>query len=291
MNRKSLVDGKKEITLEDLAADISSARYYIWATMLAFALAGLLLGLFREKEYEAQAVVAPAAADSGRMGGLGALASEYGDLASLAGVTSPGSSKKNETVAVLQSELLTETYIKEQNLLPVLRDDSWLSHIHILPARGNRAFTLWQANQFFEKNVRSVRDDKITGMIYLKITWKDPQLAAKWANDLVRLTNSYLRDKAIREAERNIEYLNDQASKTNILEARQAVFALLKDELNNEMVAKGREEFALRVIDPAFPPEKPSSFGARVLSIFGLFGGLMAAILVILVRRIFQNAS
>ena len=280
----------EEITLRDITKDVLSNRFYILAAMLVLGVGGLILGMVRTREYQAQIIVAPVAADSGHGSGLGALASQYGDLASLAGVSSPGTNKKNESVAVLQSELLTETYIKDQNLLPVLRTDSWLTRLQSSMGRQNKPLTLWQANQFFKKNVRTVRDDKLTGLIYVTITWKDPVLAAKWANDIVNLTNSYLRDKAIREAERNIGYLNEQAAKTNIIEARQAVFALLKDELNNEMLAKGREDYALKVIDPAFVPEKPSSFGGLVLSIFGLIIGLVLAILVILARRVFRNA-
>jgi hypothetical protein len=44
-------------------------------------------------------------------GGLGALASQFGGLASLAGVSVPGDSKKYESIAVLQSELITAKYI------------------------------------------------------------------------------------------------------------------------------------------------------------------------------------
>jgi uncharacterized protein involved in exopolysaccharide biosynthesis len=281
---------EEEITLRDVTADIFSRRYYILAAMLVLGSGGLALGLIKTKEYQSQIVVAPVSADSGHSGGLGALASQYGDLASLAGVSSPGASKKNESVAVLQSELLTETYITQQNLLPVLRNESWITRVRRWMGYEPKPLTLWQANQLFKKSVRTVRDDKLTGLIYLTITWKDPVVAAKWANDIVNLTNSYLRDKAIREAERNIGYLNEQAAKTNILEARQAVFALLKDELNNEMLAKGREDYALKVIDPAFAPEKPSSFGGLVLAIFGLIIGFVLSILAILAKRVFGNA-
>jgi hypothetical protein len=49
-----------------------------------------------------------------------------------------------------------------------------------------------------------------------------------WANELVRMTNDYLRDQAIQESERNIAYLNDQASKTDAVGAKQAIYALPK---------------------------------------------------------------
>jgi uncharacterized protein involved in exopolysaccharide biosynthesis len=282
--------GEDEITLRDLVNDLLSGRYYILATMVFFAVVGFISGKVTEKQYEAQVVVAPVGAETGRGGGLGALASQYGDLASLAGISSPAASKKTESLAVLQSELLTDAYITNQNLLPVLQRDSWVTRIRRSMGRTIKPLTLWQGNQVFKQRVRSVRDDKVTGMVFLKITWRDPLVAAKWANDLIKLTNTFLRDKAIREAERNIRYLSEQAANTNIIEARQAIFSLLKDEINNEMLAKGREEYALKVIDPATAPEKSSSFGSTTLSILGLMIGFAFSILAILTLRILRNA-
>lgn len=41
-----------------------------------------------------------------------------------------------------------------------------------------------------------------------------------WQDDLVRITNDYLRDKAIEESERHISYLNEQAANTDIAQVR-----------------------------------------------------------------------
>jgi uncharacterized protein involved in exopolysaccharide biosynthesis len=280
----------EEISLREIAGDIRSARFRILAVVFALGIAGGLIGHFRQKQYESTVALMAVSGDSSRLGGLGALASQYGDLASLAGVSTPASSRKNEAVAVLQSELLTEAYIKSQNLLPILLDSPKASSIdRWRGSEQDRKPTLWKANQYFKRNVRVVTDDKSTGLITLKITWKDPRLAAKWANDLVKITNTYLKDKAVREAERNIAYLNEQESKTTILEARQAIYSLLKNELDNEMLARGREEFALKVVDPAFPSEKPSSLGTVALGIFGLGFGLITSFLFILGRRVLRN--
>jgi uncharacterized protein involved in exopolysaccharide biosynthesis len=281
-----------EITLRDLAADMRRAAVPIIIAILISGITGAAIGHFSDKEYDASIIVSPIEQDSGsNKGALGALANQFSDLASLAGVTPPGASARSEPIAVLQSQLLTRNYIQAENLLPLLYADKWdEASKRWRPTDPKKIPTSWTANQYFMKKIRRVTDDKVTGLVTMKIRWKDPLQAAKWANDLVKATNVYLRDKSIRESERNIAYLTDAGAKTTVIEVKKAIYSLLEQEINKEMLAQGREEFALRVVDPAFPPERPSSLGTVSLTILGLvFGGLMSVI-VIFARRVLKYA-
>jgi uncharacterized protein involved in exopolysaccharide biosynthesis len=249
-------------------------------------------GILSDKEYDASILVSPIEQDSAsNKGALGAIANQFSDLASLAGVTPPGASARSEPIAVLQSELLTQNYIQAENLLPILYANKWdEASKRWKPTDPKKIPTLWLANQYFMKKIRHVTDDKVTGLVTMRIRWKDPRQAAKWANDLVKATNIYLRDKSIRESERNIAYLTDAGAKTNVVEVKKAVYSLLEQEINKEMLAQGREEFALRVVDPAFPPERPSSLGAIALTIVGLVSGALISVIVIFARRVLSHA-
>jgi uncharacterized protein involved in exopolysaccharide biosynthesis len=119
----------------------------------------------------------------------------------------------------------------------------------------------------------------------MHIRWKDPKLAAAWANGLVKAANSYLREKAIREAERDIAYLNEQVSKTNVVEAQRTIYSLLEQELNKEMIARGREEYALKVIDPAFAPEKPVMGGPVLMALLGFTLACLLSVTIVFIRR------
>jgi uncharacterized protein involved in exopolysaccharide biosynthesis len=281
-----------EIRLHDLTRDLRRAFALIAVATIVGGISGGIIGLLSDKQYEASTIVAPVSLEaSSSKGALGALASQFGDLASLAGVSPTGSSARSEPIAALQSQLLTQNYVKAENLLPVLYADKWdEASKRWKPTDPKRIPTLWSANQYFAKTIRRVTDDKSSGLVTMRIKWKDPKLAAKWANDLVKSTNEYLRNKAIRESERNIAYLTDQGAKATIVEARQAIYSLLQQEIDNEMVALGREEFALRVIDPAFPPEKPSSLGIVTLTILGLICGAMVSVIVVFARRVLMQA-
>jgi uncharacterized protein involved in exopolysaccharide biosynthesis len=279
-----------EIKLRDVFEAIRRFRVAVLTCLIIGTCAGIALSLLSDKKYEAAIVVSTVSDDglSGRLGGLGALAGQFGGLASLAGISIGGNNKRDETIAVLQSEFLTEKYINDHNLLPVLFSKYWDSGTGKWNTTDKKRIpTLWKANRYFNKSIRKVTDEKRTGLVYLKIEWKDPAVAALWANDLVKLTNSYLRDKAIVESEKSIAYLREEGAKTDSVDARHAIYTVMENEINKEMLAREREEYALKIIDPAVPPERPSSFGPLGMGIFGFAAGLMASILWVAIRTKF----
>jgi LPS O-antigen subunit length determinant protein (WzzB/FepE family) len=109
-------------------------------------------------------------------------------------------------------------------------------------------------------------------------------LAAKWANDFVRMANDNLRDRAIAESERNISYLNEQAAKTDVVGIRQTIYNIMETEINKAMLAKGSEEYAFKIIDPAVVPEKPYSPRPRLWTLASLLGTLLLSVAVAFVR-------
>src|SRR6185437_2725790 len=213
------------------------------------------------------------------------LTASLGGLAALAGVSVGGDTKKAESVAVLQSEGLTEAYIQQRNLLPVLFHDQWDARAQKWKDTDPKKMpTLWKANQFFKKQVRRLSVDSKTGLVTLTIAWRDPQLAATWANDLVRMANSYLQQKAVAEAERNIAYLYDEAAKTTVVQVRDGIYTVLETEIKQEMLARGTDEYAFKVLDAAKPPEKAASPQKIVWVLMGWLVGLLVSVLWVLGR-------
>jgi uncharacterized protein involved in exopolysaccharide biosynthesis len=232
-------------------------------------------------EYTASIVLSPIGERqmSGQVGGLGSTLSQFSGIASLAGLSLDSDSRKSESLAVLQSEALTENYIRQNNLLPVLYSRKWDAQ------RGNwytknpkDVPTLWKANQDFKKKVRSITTDTKTGLVTMTIVWRDPQIAAQWANGLVKMANAFEQNKAIVEAERNVAFLNNELTKTEVVGIKQALYANLQNEISKEMLARGNEEYAFKILDPAFAPEKRSSPVPVMWILFGFFVGLILSL-------------
>jgi len=237
-------------------------------------------------KYEADVVMTAVPENEAEDKALGGSAASAigGGLASLAGLSSTGNTLKVEAMAILQSEALTERYIRENNLLPVLYKSRWdpirmqwkNSYFKPIP-------TLWKANRYF-RSIRSVTDNLKTGLTTLTITWRDPKQAAQWANDLVAMTNETLRAKAVDEAERNIAFLEEQARKSSFVALQISTAELTETQLRKEMLARSRIEYALKVLDPATVPERQSFPVPSIWIPAGFFGGLFLGILFVLLR-------
>jgi uncharacterized protein involved in exopolysaccharide biosynthesis len=220
---------------------------------------------------------------NGSMGGGGSLSSQLGGLASiasLAGVNldSAGGADR-EAKAILESRRMAEEFIKQNNLLDV-----------ILP-NAKKTPTLWLAVKSFREGVLEIREDKRTGLATLYISWKDPGVAAEWANGFVALANERIRARAIDEANRNLKFLNEQIEKTKIVEVQHSLYSLIENETKTLMLANARAEYAFNVIDPAVPSERKISPHRSIYVLFGAFTGSAIGLLVAYLLRKRRTAS
>jgi capsular polysaccharide biosynthesis protein len=281
-------DDDRGITLQQFLVVFWGSRWQVLCVMLILAVSAALAAWLVPKEYETTILLSPVTSHNnptGGSGGLGSTISQFSGIASLAGLNlGQSGSAKAEAIATLQSEVLTERYIGENELLPILFNRKWDVRLKKWKSHDPDTIpTLWKGNRYFEKEVRKVTENTKTGLVSMAITWKDPIVAARWANGLVKLANDYLRNKAIAGSDRNIAYLNEAASKTTVVELRNAIYTLMESEIKQQMLARGNDEYALEVIDPAVAPEK-QAYPEPILwtaggAVLGLMLGLMVAAL------------
>jgi uncharacterized protein involved in exopolysaccharide biosynthesis len=283
-----------EISVKDVFRILWKARYLVAGITFAIALATAATALIITKKYDAIVIVSPVA-DESSGSRLSSIVSQVGGLAALsglAGLPSVGNTQKAETIAVLQSEKLTEAFIQNNDLLPVLYPEKWDALKQTWKVNDPKTVpTLWKANRDFKTKIRSVATDTKTGLVTLTIRWRDPKVAAKWANDFVKMTNDYLRKKTIDEAERNISYLSDQAGRTEAVGVKEGIYTILLSEIKKMMLARGSDEYALKVIDPAVPAEKASTPRPILWTTMALFGGLFLSVSIVFMRHWWQTAE
>jgi len=202
------------------------------------------------------------------------LPDQLGGLAALAGVSLRGAGdRKSEAIATLQSRTLTDSFVTEKNLLPVL----FASRRDVVGNRwkpGVKVPTLWDANKLIAGQVRKVAEDRKTGLITLAVEWTDPKLAAEWAADLVERTNRFLQQAAYEGSDRNIAFLKKQLEQTNIVEVRRALNNILESELKTSMLAQRSEDYVFKVLDRAVVPEERVRPRRALILALGLAGGV-----------------
>jgi capsular polysaccharide biosynthesis protein len=257
----------------------------IGTAALLGAVAALVGSFFMTKIYRAEILLAPVHDDNSplksAMGGIG-------ELASLAGVDMKMDDQTPEFVATLTSRLLIEPFIADNNLLPVLFYKRWDPDTHSW-RKDMRVPTLQDGYYLLTKGVMSVVEDKLTGLITVKVDWKDPEQAAKWANGLVDRVRQQARERAMHDSDQSIQYLNRELEHTQAVEIRESIFSVLENEINKRMMAATRADFAFRIIDPAQAPQltryvRPIPLLMAAIGLFG--GGLLGMIAVMLSQRL-----
>lgn len=245
---------------------------YRWLLILCggvFGAIGVALALTTKPVFSGETVVAEVRDD--RISGGAGLAGQIGGLASLAGVNLfNGGADDRNAVATLRSRFLAEEFIKRHKLEPILNKNAKAPTV------------LWDTVTDFREGVLKVREDKRTGLTTVVVEWTDPALAARWANDYVALANELIRGRVIAESTRNVDYLNAQIAKTNVIELQRVMYSLIETETKTLMLANARREYAFRVIDPAVEPRKRvrPKRTAMVLS-FGVLGGTLGLLLIV----------
>ena len=227
-------------------------------------------------EYRAEVLLAPVVDESAA--GLSALTDQFRGLASLAGVgLGAASSRKDEAIATLRSRAFTASFIEEQHLQPILLATENLGVFGRLMDDAGTP-TLAQAVRVFDRDVRWVNEDKRTGLIRLAVQWKDPNLASAWANSSVASLNARMRNEAIEEASRSLEYLDGELAKNSTLEVRSAIYRLIEGQMKVVMVARVRPQYAFKVIDAATPPDRPVSPKRALMMVIGMLIGCIFGI-------------
>jgi uncharacterized protein involved in exopolysaccharide biosynthesis len=251
-------------------------------------LSSVALALLLPPTYEATATLAPASASKGLESQLSQMSSALGRLSPLAALgIGDGNQETQQTIAVLQSRWLTEKFIKDNNLLPLLFDDIWDAEAKKWDVDSPEdAPTLWHGYKIFHEEIRSVTLDTDTGLVFLRIEWRDPAQAAAWVNDLIRRVNEHMRAKAAAEAERSLAYLQQQVEIATVAEVRNALFGLIEEKIKLRTLIYGREEYALEVIDP--PVVAPLSEPVKPVKILVVGGGILVGIILALAYAFLQ---
>jgi uncharacterized protein involved in exopolysaccharide biosynthesis len=281
--RDVLRDPDESQDLFDLLGTAWRGRWLIGALGLVFGALGAAYVAVAPKWYRAEVLLVQTKDRS-----PGGMLSQFGGLASLAGI-SINSGDDAEPLAVLKSRGFAQSFIEEKNLTNVILAHKWDAAEGRWKGPEMRWPDVRDAVTYFDRKIRRVTLDRKTGLVTIAIEWKDPVVAADWANTLAVRLNEQMRERAIAESTENVGYLKAEIAANSLVALQQPMSNLLEMELQKAMLARSNRQFAFRVIDSAQPPKR--SFKPKMVPVVALSTllGAFLALVALLFRRSIQS--
>jgi uncharacterized protein involved in exopolysaccharide biosynthesis len=179
---------------------------------------------------------------------------------------------------VLKSQLLTEEFVRRGGIAHDLFPDS------------ERPVSTWFAAKRFRERVVYVNEDPLEATTTVSMEWRNPAVAATWANDFVALANEQIRSSDLQAAERRIAYLKAHVDTTDDVALRRDLYAEVAAEMKAVIAANARSGYAFSVVDPAVTPEVRTRPPRTLMTSMGAVTGLFASLVIIFARYSFGQA-
>ncbi|MFB2659182.1 Wzz/FepE/Etk N-terminal domain-containing protein [Shewanella mangrovisoli] len=297
-----------EIDLRELFSVIWKGKWLIIAITTVFAIASVVFAVLQPNIYKSEALLASASEEQG--GGLSALASQFGGLASLAGVNlgaKGGTDKTQLAIEVLKSRQFTSEFIQRHNILADLmaakKWDRDADKVVYAPELYNEQTNTWvrevkapfkaepsmqEAYKEFSKII-AINKDKESGMVTISVEHLSPTVAQQWVTWLIQDINKVMKDRDVAEAYRSTEFLNKQIALTNVADIKTVLYKLIEEQAKTIMFAEVRDEYVFKTIDPAFAPEEKAKPKRALICVLGTMLGGMLGLMLVLVRHFMRK--
>jgi uncharacterized protein involved in exopolysaccharide biosynthesis len=293
-----------EIDLRELWDVIWRGKWIIMAVTAVFAVASVLYAVSLPNIYQSEVLVAPSEESQG--GGLAEMAGQLGGLASLAGInlgSAGGDNKVAIAMAVIKSRQFIADFVESHDILPELmaveswdRDSNRLEFDPELydPVQGHWVRDVdppkipkpsnWEAHKAFME-ILTVSADTETGFVTIAVEHQSPYIAERWATLLVEEVNHVMKEKDVSEAQRSINFLNQQLDRVALAEMRTVFYQLIEEQTKTIMLAEVRDEYIFSTIDPAVVAEEKAKPKRALICILGVMLGGMLAVMFVLIRH------
>jgi len=262
-------------------------RWVILGIVALFICGAVVYSVLATEKFKSEVLLVPAV-DERSSGAIG----RFGGLAALAGLGSGDSKSSAEALAILTSKKFLEDFIRDKNLLPVLFADQWDPAANKWKSASVEEHPdLVDGAVYFLEHVLMLSKDGETGFVTLEIEWRDPQVVAVWAMDLVLRLNEIKRQRDIALAQHKLDYLQQQLEQSSLLELRQAIADVIEEQIKAMMMAQAQHEYAFKIIDPAVAPKRRVWPQPVLIVVTAAMVGLMCALLVVFLRMLRARAS
>jgi len=270
-----------QLNVADILRILVAQRWIIAAAVFLVTGLSIVVAYILPVTYRAEVLLQPVQTDNKLEGSLGGL----GGIAGLVGLQLGNDDKSAEAQATLESKAFTMQFIRDHNLLPILFHNRWDATAQRWSVSDPKKVPVeLDGYRLFRDSIRTVTQDRQTRLVLLSIEWTDADQAATWANEMVVRLNEQMRADALARSRQNLEFLKKEYDATNLAVVRDTIGRVIESELKSTMLASVQKDFAFRVIDPAFVPNRRYSPNRPLVAVIGMLLGFSLGIAVALAR-------
>ncbi|WP_316674336.1 Wzz/FepE/Etk N-terminal domain-containing protein [uncultured Tolumonas sp.] len=288
--------------LELLSAIWQRKMHILLATTLGSVIA-LAIAFWLPNVYTSTVMLAPSSDQQG--GGLSALASQFGGLASLAGVSLGSTAIDTTAIAIQigQSRQFAVRFVRDHHLeVPLMaatRMNKKTGKLEIDSDIYNTAEKKWVRKvsegesveptdwELFKviSKIITIEQDKKTGFITVTVDFLSPTIAKQWADWFVDDLNAYMKVRDQIDAKRNINYLKLQLEKTSVTDMQTIFYQLIEEQTKTLMLSEANPEYVFKTLDPAVIAEEKTKPKRALIAVLGTVLGGMLGVLTALIRH------
>ena len=304
---QGLVDYQDEIDLKELFSVLWQGRWLISGISSSVCLLAIIFALLTPNQYQATLLLAPTQQNTG---GISSALSQFGGLASLAGIDIGGGDGGDKQIAleVMQSRSFIEQFINQSGiLLEIIAAKGWDAEskrlildrdiyntqnrqwVRTAPPGRQVTPSLWEAYKVFS-DMLVVSEDKKTGLVSVSIEYFSPYQARQWLENYILAINLYLQQRKLSRIEKNIDYLQQQIATTSVAEMREIFFTLIEEQIKSKMLVEASPNYAFTTVSEAMLPEEKSQPKRALIVILGGLLGMMFSICLVLCRYYWFNS-
>ena len=294
-------ESKDEISFAELFSILFKDKYLIISMTAIFAISSVFYALSLDNVYKSEVILEVSDSNSG----IGSLASQFGGLASLAGIGNiPSAPQDKSSLAfeMLKSKNIVKNIYKYDGLVegiaaidfydPETKEIFYKDKIY---DSSKKTWTRKVETPFLNKpsyleiykilneGIMSVAKDNKTGFIKLSVSHESPVFAKELIEKIVYEVNETSRKEDLMNSSSSLDYLYTQLSTNPINDIKKSINDLIKSNMEIKMLANIKEYYLIKPIDgPHIPLFKVSPTRSIICIGITIFGFLLSVIFVLM---------
>ncbi|WP_016953995.1 Wzz/FepE/Etk N-terminal domain-containing protein [Catenovulum agarivorans] len=297
---KKMEKQEKEVDLFALLEFVWTGKLFIIVVTGLFFFFAVIYSLSLPNYYKSEMILASSQVESG--GGLASMSNKLGGLASIAGISmgSGDSARISHAVELLKSRPFLENMIIQQKLKHLLlaieewdNETGGVVYHSELYDKDNEKWVEgkepsdWEAYLALNQLLIVDMNGK-TGMIKVSVEHQSPKVAEQICRILLREVNLYFQNKDISNAQKNIDYLKDKITETEVVDMQSVFYSLIESQLKTLMLAEVSNEYLLQaVVAPMVAAQKSGPNRTSIVMVGTFLGGCLS-ILVLFGRKFYE---